>query len=142
MISRLGNKSEARNTMANAGVPIIPGSREAIYDAAKGKEVAREIGYPVIVKAALGGGGKGMRVAENEAGFDMAFRDCTERDQGMLLEMTLCTSSILCSIRSHIEFQIMADKYGNVVHLGERDCSVQRNHQKMIEESPSCRDFG
>ena len=121
--------------MANAGVPIIPGSREAIYDARKGKEVAREIGYPVIVKAALGGGGKGMRVAENEAGFDMAFRTA-QKETKAAFEMTLCTSSILCKDPKHIEFQIMADKYGNVVHLGERDCSVQRNHQKMIEESP------
>ena len=135
VISRLGNKSEARNTMANAGVPIIPGSREAIYDAAKGKEVAREIGYPVIVKAALGGGGKGMRVAENEAGFDMAFRTAQKETKAAFGDDTMYIEHFVQHPK-HIEFQIMADKYGNVVHLGERDCSVQRNHQKMIEESP------
>ena len=135
MISRLGNKSEARNTMANAGVPIIPGSREAIYDAAKGKEVAREIGYPVIVKAALGGGGKGMRVAENEAGFDMAFRTAQKETKAAFGDDAMYIEHFVQHPK-HIEFQIMADKYGNVVHLGERDCSVQRNHQKMIEESP------
>lgn len=136
VISRLGNKSEARNTMANAGVPIIPGSREAIYDAAKGKEVAREIGYPVIVKAALGGGGKGMRVAENEAEFDMAFRTAQKETKAAFGDDTMYIEHFVQHPK-HIEFQIMADKYGNVVHLGERDCSVQRNHQKMIEESPS-----
>ena len=135
VISRLGNKSEARNTMANAGVPIIPGSREAIYDAAKGKEVAREIGYPVIVKAALGGGGKGMRVAENEAAFDMAFRTAQKETKAAFGDDTMYIEHFVQHPK-HIEFQIMADKYGNVVHLGERDCSVQRNHQKMIEESP------
>ena len=136
VISRLGNKSEARNTMANAGVPIIPGSREAIYDAAKGKEVAREIGYPVIVKAALGGGGKGMRVAENEAGFDLAFCTAQKETKAAFGDDTMYIEHFVQHPK-HIEFQIMADKYGNVVHLGERDCSVQRNHQKMIEESPS-----
>ena len=135
VISRLGNKSEARNTMENAGVPIIPGSREAIYDAAKGKEVAREIGYPVIVKAALGGGGKGMRVAENEAAFDMAFRTAQKETKAAFGDDTMYIEHFVQHPK-HIEFQIMADKYGNVVHLGERDCSVQRNHQKMIEESP------
>ena len=135
VISRLGNKSEARNTMANAGVPIIPGSREAIYDASKGKEVAREIGYPVIVKAALGGGGKGMRVAENEAGFDMAFNTAQKETKAAFGDDTMYIEHFVQHPK-HIEFQIMADKYGNVVHLGERDCSVQRNHQKMIEESP------
>lgn len=136
VISRLGNKSEARNTMANAGVPIIPGSREAIYDAAKGKEVAREIGYPVIVKAALGGGGKGMRVAENEAGFDMAFRTAQKETKAAFGDDTMYIEHFVQHPK-HIEFQIMADKYGNVVQFGERDCSIQRNHQKMIEESPS-----
>ena len=135
VISRLGNKSEARNTMANAGVPIIPGSREAIYDAAKGKEVAREIGYPVIVKAALGGGGKGMRVAENEAGFDMAFRTAQKETKAAFGDDTMYIEHFVQHPK-HIEFQIMADKFGNVIHLGERDCSIQRNHQKMIEESP------
>ena len=95
----------------------------------------QEIGYPVIVKAALGGGGKGMRVAENEAGFDMAFRTAQKETKAAFGDDTMYIEHFVQHPK-HIEFQIMADKYGNVVHLGERDCSVQRNHQKMIEESP------
>ena len=136
VISRLGNKSEARNTMANAGVPIIPGSREAIYDAAKGKEVAREIGYPVIVKAALGGGGKGMRVAYDPEEFEQAFNAAKKESEAAFDDGTMYIEHFVENPR-HIEFQIIADKFGNVIHLGERDCSIQRNHQKMIEESPS-----
>ena len=136
VISRLGNKSEARNTMANAGVPIIPGSREAIYDAEKGKEVAREIGYPVIVKAALGGGGKGMRVAYDPEEFEQAFNAAKKESEAAFDDGTMYIEHFVENPR-HIEFQILADKFGNVIHLGERDCSIQRNHQKMIEESPS-----
>ena len=136
VISRLGNKSEARNTMENAGVPIIPGSREAIYDAAKGKEVAREIGYPVIVKAALGGGGKGMRVAYGPEEFEQAFNAAKKESEAAFDDGTMYIEHFVENPR-HIEFQILADKFGNVIHLGERDCSIQRNHQKMIEESPS-----
>ena len=110
VMRRMGHKAQARNTMIEAGVPVIPGSTEAILDAKTGAKIAKEIGYPVIVKAALGGGGKGMRVAYSE--------HFVEHPR-------------------HIEFQILADTYGNIVHLGERDCSIQRNHQKMIEESPS-----
>lgn len=135
VISRLGNKSEARNTMANAGVPIIPGSREAIYDAAKGKEVAREIGYPVIVKAALGGGGKGMRVAYTEEEFLNSFQTAQKEAKVSFGDNSMYIEHFVENPR-HIEFQILADKYGNVVHLGERDCSIQENHQKLIEESP------
>jgi len=105
VISRLGNKSEARNTMANAGVPIIPGSREAIYDASKGKEVAREIGYPVIVKAALGGGRK-RDACRRKMKPDLTWHLIPRRKRPrQLLGMTLCTSSILCSIRSISNFR-------------------------------------
>ena len=131
----LGNKSVARKTMIEANVPVIPGSEEQIYDSKTGKKIADQVGYPVIIKAALGGGGKGMRVAENEAGFDMAFRTAQKETKAAFGDDTMYIEHFVQHPK-HIEFQIMADKYGNVVHLGERDCSVQRNHQKMIEESP------
>jgi len=136
VIRKLGNKSEARNTMVNAGVPVIPGSKEPVYDAQTGAEIAAEIGYPVIVKAALGGGGKGMRVAQTPEEFSKSFQTAQKESQMAFGDGTMYIEHFVEHPR-HIEFQILADKYGNVVHLGERDCSIQRNHQKMIEESPS-----
>lgn len=136
VIRKMGHKSQARNTMVEAGVPVIPGSKEAIYEEVVGRAVASEVGYPVIVKAALGGGGKGMRVANNEAEFANAFATAQKETQMAFGDNTMYIEHFVENPR-HIEFQILADKYGNVVHLGERDCSVQRNHQKMIEESPS-----
>lgn len=136
VIRRMGHKSQARATMVEAGVPVIPGCNEAIYEEEVGRKVANKIGYPVIVKAALGGGGKGMRVAENEGAFTQAFSTAQKETQMAFGDNTMYIEHFVENPR-HIEFQILADKYGNVVHLGERDCSVQRNHQKMIEESPS-----
>ena len=136
VISRLGNKQEARNTMTAAGVPVIPGSTEAIYDVETGAKTAEKIGYPVIVKAALGGGGKGMRVAETPEQFENAFQTAQKETEMAFGDNTMYIEHFVENPR-HIEFQILADKYGNVIHLGERDCSIQRNHQKMIEESPS-----
>ena len=136
VIQSLGNKSEARNTMVNAGVPVIPGSNEPIYDAETGAKVAAEIGYPVIVKAALGGGGKGMRVAETPEEFENSFKTAQKETQMAFGDNTMYIEHFVQNPR-HIEFQILADEHGNVIHLGERDCSIQRNHQKMIEESPS-----
>ena len=136
VISRLGNKQEARNTMIAAGVPVIPGSTEAIYDVETGAKTAAEIGYPVIVKAALGGGGKGMRVADTPEEFENAFQTAQKETEMAFGDNTMYIEHFVENPR-HIEFQILADKYGNVIHLGERDCSIQRNHQKMIEESPS-----
>ena len=136
VISRLGNKQEARNTMTAAGVPVIPGSKEAIYDVETGAKTAAEIGYPVIVKAALGGGGKGMRVADTPEEFENAFQTAQKETEMAFGDNTMYIEHFVENPR-HIEFQILADKYGNVIHLGERDCSIQRNHQKMIEESPS-----
>ena len=128
VIAKLGNKHEARNT--------IPGSTEAIYDAETGAQIAAKIGYPVIVKAALGGGGKGMRVANTPEEFANSFRTAQKETQMAFGDNTMYIEHFVQRPR-HIEFQILADQYGNVVHLGERDCSIQRNHQKMIEESPS-----
>ncbi|MDY2937117.1 MAG: acetyl-CoA carboxylase biotin carboxylase subunit [Fusicatenibacter sp.] len=135
VIEKLGNKSEARNTMCSAGVPVIPGSKEPIYDEKKGLEIARKIGFPVMIKAALGGGGKGMRMAENEEEFAGSFATAQKEAQMAFGDGTMYVERFIRHPR-HVEFQIMADAFGNVIHLGERDCSVQRNHQKMIEESP------
>ena len=136
VISALGNKSVARNTMVAAGVPVIPGSKEPVYTVEEGEKIAGEIGYPVIVKAALGGGGKGMRVAQTPDEFQASFQTAQKEAQMAFGDGTMYLEHFVEHPR-HIEFQILADKYGNVVHLGERDCSIQRNHQKMIEESPS-----
>lgn len=136
VIEKLGNKSEARNTMISAGVPVIPGTTEPIFDEEKGALEAEKIGYPVIIKAALGGGGKGMRVAKKPEEFASAFQTAQKEAKAAFGDDTMYIEHFVERPR-HIEFQILADKYGNVIHLGERDCSIQRNHQKMIEESPS-----
>lgn len=136
VIQKMGNKSEARKTMVEAGVPVIPGSDDVVVDVAEGKQLAQSITYPVIVKAALGGGGKGMRVAETEEEFENAFLTAQKEAQIAFGDGTMYMEHFVQQPR-HIEFQILADNYGNVIHLGERDCSIQRNHQKMIEEAPS-----
>lgn len=136
IIRKMGHKSQARKTMVEAGVPVIPGCNDSIFDEKTGKEVASKIGYPVIIKAALGGGGKGMRVAENEEEFESSFLTAQSEAEKAFGDNTMYIEHFVRNPR-HIEFQILADKYGHVVHLGERDCSIQRNHQKMIEESPS-----
>lgn len=136
VIEKMGNKQEARNTMIAAGVPVIPGSQIPIYDVETGRREAEKIGYPVIVKAALGGGGKGMRVADDQEQFEQSFLTAQKEAQMAFGDGTMYIEHFVRHPR-HIEFQILADQKGHVVHLGERDCSVQRNHQKMIEESPS-----
>lgn len=135
VIQKMGNKQEARNTMLAAKVPVIPGSTVPVWDAESGAKMAQEIGYPVIVKAALGGGGKGMRVAETPQEFENSFCMAQKEAQTAFGDGTMYLEHYIVHPR-HIEFQILADQYGNVIHLGERDCSVQRNHQKMIEEAP------
>ena len=135
-IERLGNKSKARNTMIQAGVPVIPGSKEALYEPEEAVPVAAEVGYPVIVKAALGGGGKGMRVAKSKDEFEFNFNMAQRESANAFGDDTMYIEKFIENPR-HVEIQIMADNFGNVVALGERDCSVQRNHQKLIEESPS-----
>ena len=136
IINRMGNKSEARRTMIEAGVPVTPGTKEPIYDAGTGKKIADEMGYPVIVKASSGGGGKGMRIVENSNEFEMNFNTAQRESINAFADDTMYIEKYIESPR-HIEIQILADKFGNVVHLGERDCSIQRKHQKVIEESPS-----
>ncbi len=136
VIRRMGNKAEARNTMVRAGVPVIPGSKETVPDVETGLRIAEEVGYPVIVKAALGGGGKGMRVAQTPEEFEKAYLTARKEAQMAFGDDTMYLEHFVEHPR-HIEVQILADKYGNVIHLGERDCSIQRNHQKILEESPS-----
>lgn len=135
IISRLGNKQEARMTMKGAHVPVIPGSDSAVYDAEAGLEAAREAGYPVMIKAVLGGGGKGMRMAADEAEFEANFYVAQTEAKNAFGDTAMYVEHYLTRPR-HIEVQILADSHGNVIHLGERDCSIQRNHQKMIEEAP------
>lgn len=136
MMDKMGNKSQARLTMIEAGVPVVPGTKEPVYDAKRGAVLAESIGYPVMIKASSGGGGKGMRIALGPDDFEENFKVAQLESVRGFGDNTMYIEKYVQEPR-HIEFQIMADKYGNVVHLGERDCSVQRNHQKMIEESPS-----
>lgn len=136
MMDKMGNKSEARKTMAAAGVPVVPGTKEPVYDAQKGKELAKTIGYPVMIKASFGGGGKGMRISSGPEDFEENFKVAQLEAVRGFGDHTMYIEKYIQEPR-HIEFQIVADKYGNVVQLGERDCSIQRHHQKMIEESPS-----
>lgn len=137
VIEKMGNKVEARNTMIAAGIPVIPGNNQGIKDCNQGKSIAEKVGYPIMIKAAAGGGGKGMRVAHKQDDFDSAFQAAQKESEMAFGDDTMYIEHFVEHPR-HIEFQILADKYGNVVHLGERDCSLQRNHQKIIEEAPSC----
>lgn len=136
VIAKLGDKQAARNTMMEAGVPVIPGSDRSVYTAEEGLVMAEKAGYPVMIKAALGGGGKGMRVAENLDEFVKNFNLAQAESRQAFGDDAMYMEHFIRRPR-HIEFQILADQYGNVIHLGERDCSIQRNHQKMIEEAPS-----
>ncbi len=135
VISRMGNKSEAKNTMRQAGVPVVPGTEEPVFTVEEARKAAEQIGYPVMIKASSGGGGKGMRVAGNEEEFEKLF--CTAQQESIrsFADDTMYLEKFVECPR-HVEVQIVADKFGNVVHLGERDCSIQRRHQKLIEESP------
>ena len=136
VIERMGNKSQARKTMMAAGVPVIPGTREPVYDAGAAKKAAAEIGYPVMIKASSGGGGKGMRQAMSEDELAYQFELAQRESANAFGDDTMYLERLIESPR-HVEVQIMADSFGHVVALGDRDCSVQRNHQKLIEESPS-----
>ena len=136
VIDQMGNKSVARQMMIEAGVPVVPGTKEPVYDAATGEKLADEIGYPVMIKASSGGGGKGMRVSRSKEDFEFNFNTAQRESANAFGDDTMYIEKFIENPR-HVEIQIMADGHGNVVALGERDCSVQRNHQKLIEESPS-----
>lgn len=135
IINRMGNKSEARNTMMQAGVPVVPGSKEPVYTAEDGLAMAKEIGFPVMIKASSGGGGKGMRISRSEEDFTEHFNAAQLESVKGFSGDTMYIEKYIEKPR-HVEFQIMGDKFGHVVHLGERDCSIQRRHQKVMEESP------
>ena len=133
----MGSKTAARQTMSKAGVPIVPGAQEGLHDTAEAVRIAQDIGYPVLIKAAMGGGGKGMRVVQKEADLASALRSARSEAESAFGDHTVYMEKFVEDPR-HVEFQILADAHGHVVHLGERECSVQRRHQKLIEESPSC----
>ncbi|MGN0356420.1 MAG: acetyl-CoA carboxylase biotin carboxylase subunit [Blautia sp.] len=137
VIDRMGNKSEARKTMMEAGVPVVPGTKEPVYTAEEALEAAKEIGFPVMIKASSGGGGKGMRISKSEADFAENFNTAQRESVNAFADNTMYLERYVARPR-HVEVQIVGDRFGNVVQLGERDCSIQRRHQKMIEESPSC----
>nr|WP_208379642.1 acetyl-CoA carboxylase biotin carboxylase subunit [Alkalibacillus almallahensis] len=135
-ISRMGTKDVARETMREAGVPIVPGSDGIIANEEEGKRVANEIGYPVIIKATAGGGGKGIRVARNEEDLVQGIRVTQNEAETAFGNPGVYLEKFIEDFR-HVEIQVLADKHGNTVHLGERDCTVQRRLQKLIEETPS-----
>lgn len=135
-IGLMGDKAAARETMKSAGVPIVPGSEGKIYEAEEGRKIAKEIGYPVMIKASSGGGGRGMRVVFRDEDFSSAFNICRQESQSAFNDDALYIEKYIQNPR-HIEFQILADSYGNIIHLGERDCTLQRRNQKVLEEAPS-----
>ena len=136
VIRLMGDKARARRTMKKAGVPVLPGSEGVVESEEKALKIAKDIGYPVLIKATAGGGGKGMRVAANPAEFSQAFRTAQREAEAAFGVKDVYIEKYLRNPR-HIEFQILGDHHGGVVHLGERECSIQRRHQKLIEESPS-----
>src|SRR5215217_3518515 len=132
----MGDKAAARKAMTAVGVPIVPGSPGPVEDVDEAVEFAKKIGFPVIIKAAAGGGGKGMRVSNDVDDFARSFQLARSEAMAAFGNGEVYVEKYLARPR-HIEFQILGDKHGNVIHLGERDCSVQRRHQKLIEEAPS-----
>ena len=132
----MSDKSKAKQMMKRAGVPVVPGSDGAISDVEVAKKLAKEIGYPVIIKAAAGGGGRGMRVVEREEDLEKNFWSAESEAVSAFGDGTMYMEKYIASPR-HVEVQILGDEHGNVVHIGERDCSMQRRHQKLIEESPA-----
>ncbi len=135
-IRTMGDKAAARKTMIKAGVPVTPGSDGVVQDDKQVLQMARKMGYPIIIKASAGGGGKGMRVVHNDASLIQSFHAARQEAELAFACGDVYIEKYIENPR-HIEFQILADKHGNVVHLGERDCSLQRRHQKLIEEAPS-----
>lgn len=136
VIETMGDKAMARKTMIAGGVPVVPGSKDIITDEKTAAKVAEEIGYPVLIKASAGGGGKGMRVAQNAKELHKSIQAAQNEAQASFGNAEVYLEKYVEEPR-HIEIQILGDNYGNVVHLGERDCSLQRRHQKLLEESPS-----
>ena len=135
-IDMMGNKSNARELMIKAKVPVIPGSDGVVEDVQKAKEVAKKLGYPVMVKASAGGGGKGIRIVRSEEDLEAAYESAKSETKAAFGDDTMYMEKVVENAR-HIEIQILGDEFGNVIHLGERDCSLQRRNQKVLEEAPS-----
>ena len=135
-IEQLGDKTKAKQLLRRTTVPTVPGTDEAIESLEEAKRIAESIGYPVLIKAAAGGGGKGMRIVERAEELENALRLAQSEALNAFKDARVFIEKYIAAPR-HIEFQILADNYGNVIHLGERECSIQRRHQKIIEESPS-----
>ncbi len=135
-IAKMGDKISAKNTMIKAGVPVVPGSDGLVRNVKTGKKIAAEIGYPVILKATAGGGGKGMRIVHKEADFEAAWHSARQEAKAAFGNDGIYIEKFIEEPR-HIEIQIIGDQYGTVSHLSERDCSIQRRHQKLVEEAPS-----
>jgi acetyl-CoA carboxylase biotin carboxylase subunit len=136
MIQAMGDKATAKDTMKKAGVPTVPGSDGLLDSIEEGQKLAKEIGYPVIVKATAGGGGKGMRIINNDSEFKKAWDDAKREAAASFSNDALYLEKFVEEPR-HIEIQVVGDQYGKVCHLSERDCSIQRRHQKLVEETPS-----
>lgn len=135
-IRKMGDKITAKETMIKAGVPTIPGSEGLVKDLKHGQKVAKEVGYPIIIKATAGGGGKGMRVVWDAKDFEENYNKARQEAKASFTNDGVYIEKFIEEPR-HIEFQIVGDQYGKVIHLSERDCSIQRRHQKLVEESPS-----
>jgi len=136
MISKMGDKITAKDTMIKAGVPVVPGGEGLLQSVDEARGLAREMGYPVILKATAGGGGKGMRIVWQESELEKAY-DTAKAEAGAAFKNDGIYMEKFVEEPRHIEIQVAGDQYGNVCHLSERDCSIQRRHQKLVEESPS-----
>ncbi|XJS11415.1 acetyl-CoA carboxylase biotin carboxylase subunit [Aerococcaceae bacterium WGS1372] len=136
VIDVMGHKQHARDTMKDSGIPITPGSEDLIYSLEEARDIANEIGYPLMIKAADGGGGKGMRRVDDESLLESMFNQAQIETESIYGNKDLYIEKIIAPAR-HIEVQLIADQYGNVIHLGERDCSFQRNNQKVLELAPA-----
>lgn len=136
VIKLMGNKSNAKEMMEKAGVPVVPGSKGSIKSINDAKKIAQEIGYPIMLKAAAGGGGKGIRIVNDESELENSYNIVKQESMISFKDDEIYMEKFIQNPR-HVEIQILADEHGNVIHLGERDCTVQRKNQKVIEETPS-----
>ena len=136
VMEKMADKSKAKEEMIRAGVPVVPGSKGSVHSVTEGKKLALEIGYPIMAKAAAGGGGRGMRLIHDESEFDQLFMAASSEALAAFGDGTMYLERFINNPR-HIEVQVVGDSHGNAIHIGERDCSLQRRHQKVIEESPA-----
>ena len=136
VMEKMADKSKGKEEMIRAGVPVVPGSKGSVHSVSEGKKVALEIGYPIMAKAAAGGGGRGMRLIHDESEFDQLFMAASSEALAAFGDGTMYLERFINNPR-HIEVQVVGDSHGNAIHIGERDCSLQRRHQKVIEESPA-----